>query len=1458
MRIEDETFRFEGDSTLLSLQNGGGKSVLVQMMVAPFVRKRYRDTPDREFASFFTTNRPTFILTEWVLDGGAGYVLVGMMVRQKQASQDEEAKDELDMINFIHEYKEPNDYDIHNLPVIELTGKQKKLKGFNACKLVLEEAKRKLGIVFQYYDMNQSAQQKKYFERLKEFQINHTEWETIIKKVNLKESGLSELFKDAKDEAGLVEKWFLSAVESKLNKDENRIREFAKIIYKFILQYKENQTKIERKDTILAFKSDAQLINEEAGAFLEAQQIKEEYEEKIGFLRQSLLILTSDHNNERLILEERLEKLKDDLQAIYYEEASYQIYCLLDGLEIMNKELKATQQEKVRVQKVIDDLIYQIKAMECAVLYKEYKECSRDVLLLENQLEILREEEKDLLPERNQLGYNLRCYYEEALKKHKIYLREQEDLYLSRQEEVKKLSAKEEQVQKQLQENERKLGQVQTRISAFDKEEIEYNSRYNESLERNILRTYEEGSLDIFDMQMKEELEKLQSTIVLQKQKKEENDESIISCSRDIEDNNRRLGEVELKTRHKEEQLKEFEMQLESRRRILRFIGHREEDVFQIQMIEESFLKVIKELGNAKKVLERQREELEEEYTKLETGKILDLPKEFSELLVDMDLTYVYGMDWLKKNGNSFEVNQQLIKNNPMLPYSIIMTEKSLRQLSASSIDFYTSFPIPIIRREDLDNFYDKESSCIYGMDRISFFVMFNHHLLDEKALQELLNQKRHHIEKLDKLIIQKEDEIREYENKYNEIKYQTVTEEKYQACVKDIDDLKNEKAQLEELLRGLRSKKDSLQQLQKELTDKIDNAHRQEQILNNKIEDFSKLYKAYEDYLMDLNAMAQIIKDTEKFKEELRDCKDNIIKINQFIQELAGNRERSNIRLDELRGKAKLYESYQEGELLNKDIEDIEARFDALTKKISDDQFQLEARLGRAKEYFESKQKQLLNKEVEYNLVESDYQDVVVDEFADKEAKRQRDAQNKIFNKLEKAYYDINTQIAVQESKINTAMEHLEDRFQKDELWPREQIIDLAFKKRAQLILAAISKEEEKLKICQEKISSYDNNLSSLAEFDHFTTEKSFTFDKELAEYADKSIPELTSKELMDFRGRLVRDYRSSLKVVDERKEQLRKCLEEILGKGIYVDEFFKRPIETMLGLPDQPQSVLEQLAIILGSYEALLEQMEVDIAIVEKEQQKVIEMLLDYIADIHKNLAKIDRNSSITVRGRSIKMLKIIIPEWEEYESVYKLRLQDFVDEITKRGLQRLDQNENIEEMIGAYITTKNLYDTVVGIGNINIKLYKIEAQREYPITWAEVSKNSGGEGFLSAFVVLSSLLSYMRREDTDLFFEKEEGKVLLMDNPFAQTNAAHLLKPLIEVAKKNNTQLICLSGLGGESIYNRFDNIYVLNLVSSGIQKNIQYVKGERIKGEDDILFIQPAQVKVEAMEQIELMF
>ena len=1458
MRIEDESFYFEGESTLMSLQNGGGKSVLVQMMIAPFVRKRYRDTTDRPFASFFTSNRPTFLLTEWVLDGGVGYVLVGMMVRRKQATGEEDSKDELDMVSFIHEYREANDFDIHSIPVIETGGNGKKLKGFNACKVLFEDAKKDKGPSFQYFDINQPVQQRKYFERLKEFQINYTEWETIIKKVNLKESGLSELFKDAKDEAGLIEKWFLPSVESKLNKDENRIKEFAQIIYKFILLYKENQAEIERKQTILSFQLDANDIKERANSFLNAMVDKEEYEEKIAFLRSSLISLWDDKINEKDLIEDQLAVLERDLEMVHFEEASYQLYCFMDERVELEANLKDSHDKKLQSERIINDLIYRINAIECARLYAEYRGFSQGVLLLENQLELLKEQEKDSAPERNQLGFNLRYHYEQTLENHRIYLKELEEQYLLKKEEQKDLSSRENKLHKQIQEQERALGQVQTRVSAYDKEEANYNRRYQEALERNILREYEEGAIELMRLKQQDELESLQISLTQLKNKKEQTDENLISTSRDIEDNSKREGELSLKISHQEKQLEDYEKQVEIRKMILRFIGLGDKDLFKLQELEETFETKLKELGQRKKSLEREKDELEEDFRKLETGKVLELPGEFGELLRNMDLNFVYGMDWLKRNGNSVEKNKALLKKNPMLPYSLIMNEQGLEKLAASTVDFYTSFPIPIIRREDLDALSDRDGGVIYGLDKLSFFVVFNHHLLDEDSLRELLHQKQLQIERLDKLLLQKENELKEYEEKYNVIRYQSITEDKYLSCMKELDGLRQELAGSEENLKALRNKKDELSRLQQDLIDRIDISKQLERTLSNKIKDFAELSASYDEYLGNRDQMEQIKANLEKLRHSLDECKVLLNEASQFIQDAASSRERANIKSEDLQKKVNTYQTYQESEILNKDIEDIEARFEALTKEISENQLQLEERLNKEKERFETKQNQLLKKEAEYNLSELDYRDMIVDDFEELETKKEKASQDGIFKQIEGEYIKLSKDIAVLESKMDSHKNQLEERFQKTELIPRSQIIDLAFKKRCQLIKAVITKEEAQLKLCKERINIYYSNISALAEYDVFATERTFSFEVELEGFEKKALYELSEKDLMEFRGKLVRDYKVSLARLGEKKESLGKNLNSLFHKKVYEEEFFRKPIETMLTISNEAQAVLEQLNIVLGSFEALLEKLEVDIAIVDKEKQKVIEMLLDYIEEIHKNLGKIDRNSSIPVRGRSIKMLRIDLPEWEEQEPIYKIRLQDFIEEITNRGLQRLDLNENIEEMIGAFVTSKNLYDTIVGIGNINIKLYKIEAQREYPISWAEVSKNSGGEGFLSAFVVLSSLLSYMRREDTDIFFEREEGKVLLMDNPFAQTNATHLLKPLMDVAKKNNTQLICLTGLGGESIYNRFDNIYVLNLMGSGLQKDIQYVKGEHIKGDEHILSIRSSQVKVEDIEQMELLF
>ena len=281
-RVSDEILYFNGDSTLISLQNGGGKSVLVQMLTAPFVHSRYRNAKDRPFESYFTTSKPSFILVEWVLDQGAGYVLTGLMVRKAQDMQ-EDSRENLDITGIVSEYQESCIQDIRHLPVVEKGKKEMILKNFNSCRQLFESYKKDRDMKFFNYDLTNYAQSRQYFEKLLEYQINYKEWETIIKKINVKESGLSELFSDCKDEKGLTEKWFLEAIESKLNKDKNRIREFQSILEKYAGQYKDNRSKIQRRDSIRQFKEEADVIQKQAEEYQNAEQEEGRQQNKIAW-----------------------------------------------------------------------------------------------------------------------------------------------------------------------------------------------------------------------------------------------------------------------------------------------------------------------------------------------------------------------------------------------------------------------------------------------------------------------------------------------------------------------------------------------------------------------------------------------------------------------------------------------------------------------------------------------------------------------------------------------------------------------------------------------------------------------------------------------------------------------------------------------------------------------------------------------------------------------------------------------------------------------------------------------------------------------------------------------------------------------------------------------------------------------------------------------------------------------
>lgn len=1454
IKISDETFHLNGDSTLLSLRNGGGKSVLVQMMTAPFVHKRYRDAKDRPFESYFTGGKPTFILVEWVLDQGAGYVLTGMMVRRSQDISGEEngPREELEIINLISEYKEPCIQDIHHLPVLEKTKKEITLKNFGVCRQLFEVWKRDKSTVFFYYDMNNQSQSRQYFEKLREYQIDYREWETIIKKVNLKESGLSDLFADCRDEKGLVEKWFLDAVESKLNRDKNRMKEFQNIIEKYVEQYKDNRSKIERRDTIRRFQEEGEKISADALACGSAIKLVRYNENQIAGFRNELTLLRDAEEAAKEAVTRKLRDLQEQREYLVYKKLSGEYYELEKRERFHSSNRDMIDFERESLEKECGELRERLHLLECAKRQGEADEDNRALLEASERLDISKKRGESLEPERQKLGSTLKRFWQEECEAWE----EKQGQNTERQQEAQKALTEEtgrlEGFQDQIVEFASKIAEQKTKIAVFDGRETRFNNLYNEDLARNILGEYEPGALNIRRQMYETALEALSKERIGAKRRLDIQAEEKRSLERKLEDLRQELVRNGEQQRELLRIRDELETELSERKTILRYLELSETQVFERETILSAIQRKLTDIQRVRRELEQEEEQQQKEYDRLTQGKVLELPKEFETMLGELGIRCVYGMEWLRKNGRSAGENQELVKRHPFLPYSLILSKRELKLMTdhmgkEDGKEVFTSFPVPMMLRDQLEEERSAENGAVLEYGRIHFYVYFNKNLLNEEALKRMAGDKKRLIDKLRASVLQKQEEYQEYFEKKEKIRNQRLTESVFQENRQRLKESGQHKQILKENAETAAGQIRILEEQTESGKRRIQELENEERRQRQKLKDFQEFSAEYDDYLEDHRVLERSEKKGRSLKEQKGLCEERIEGLRRRIKTLENTASDLREKLRLFREKRLLYDDFSGTEYLEGEAGALEARYMAITAGLSVEQQELEQRVRECRKRAVRSADELKWLRDKYNLAEGAWREILYNREEERRQEsfleeRERKKKQKDSQWIEE---DKKTDLLRQEMK-QKKQRMLEDCGRNEPI-PKQDIvagdIEARMNELAWQETEAMKQEELHLK----KVISYDNNLTSLAEYNDLEQREEINWEQDFSQ--------MTRKQLDDFKGGMVREYRSAVENSRELHVRLTSQLHRILRIEAFREDFYRKPLEAMLELSKDASQVLAQLDTTVHSYRSLMEKLEVDISIVEKEKTRIAELLEDYLKDVHENMGKIDHNSTITVRNRPVKMLKIDLPGWEENLSLYQLRIGDFLDELTKKGIERFERNENAQEYFGVQLTTKNLYDTVLGIANVQIHLFKIEEQREYSITWTDVAKNSGGEGFLSAFVILSSLLYYMRRDDSDFFADRNEGKVLVMDNPFAQTNAVHLLKPLMDMAKKTNTQLICLSGLGGESIYNRFDNIYVLNLIAAGLRNSVQYLRTDHIKGLEAETVIAS---RIQVAEQMEMMF
>ena len=926
------------------------------------------------------------------------------MVRKNQEIS-EEKTDALEMMAIISEYKEPCMQDIHHLPVVEQNEKTMKLKSYNSCRKLFEDYKKDKKISFFCYDMSSPAQSRQYFYKLMEYQINYKEWETIIRKVNVKESGLSELFSDCRTEKELVEKWFLEAVESKLNKEENKVKNFQEILGK----YKNIKEQLKRRDAIQKFKEAAEEIQINAEDFLVKEGEKIEQEKVIAAFIARLNVLYEEAEIERERQEEGRKKLQEELEFLKYEQLSCEFHEKnrekrnhASNREMIDLEKESLLRKQEKIQKKVHVFL-------CAKQQEMVNEDKQEWEIRKEKAAISRTKEENLEPERNRIGGQLSGYYEyrlsdnkekqEAIKKQKLQIRkdisQQKDILNEYREKTKKITESK--------------GSFRSLVRGYDNIEIKYNSNYKENLSRNILGVYEAGMLDIKqEMYDKEQKKSIQENKE-QKEKSENTTEEIHRTERAIEEKREKYFQKDSDIKQAEKEKKGYEQELEERKDILKYLELPEEKLFAREEILHKAKIKMQELSSRRRTLEKKEDALQKEYKLLVSGRVMELPDNLKEEFEKLDVPVVYGMEWLKKNGFTEKKNKEIVSKNPFLPYALILTRQELKKLSEGNGETYTSFPIPIIERENLESIKLDRTQSFVKMQDIHFYILFNENLLDEEKMEIMIEQKQKDIADIRETMQICKNEYEDYFHRFDVIKRQAVTKENWDKIQKKLQKLEKEK---EDIFQNIQQARDTKQILKKnfeilqktlrELEKKIESQAARQRA-------FKELRTAYAEYEENNKKLQEYEREEERLENRQHLTEEKISQLEENYRELSGQENNLFREEESIQNSCQKFAAYKEinrnvkaGKLLGVDstlrtdnnsgvkiipseeeVLKLEARYEAVTADISQELKELELEEEKALTRYHKSFGELRELCQKYNLKNSEWQNIIYDKRA-------------------------------------------------------------------------------------------------------------------------------------------------------------------------------------------------------------------------------------------------------------------------------------------------------------------------------------------------------------------------------------------------------------------------------------------------------------------------------------------
>ncbi len=258
---------------------------------------------------------------------------------------------------------------------------------------------------------------------------------------------------------------------------------------------------------------------------------------------------------------------------------------------------------------------------------------------------------------------------------------------------------------------------------------------------------------------------------------------------------------------------------------------------------------------------------------------------------------------------------------------------------------------------------------------------------------------------------------------------------------------------------------------------------------------------------------------------------------------------------------------------------------------------------------------------------------------------------------------------------------------------------------------------------------------------------------------------------------------------------------LSEELKRSIYVPTDMEEARQLAEGLSETNECIaLERDRITRG-----IEDMEV---IKDNFENRCIQIC----TNIRAELERLPKLSRITMADEVIPILSLQIPYIKE--ELYKDRMSVYINE-TVAAAENFNSATEKLKYIKSRLTWKRLFSVIVtDMNSIRLNLYKrerIKDQSRYLRYEEAVGSTGQSQGIYIQFLV--AIINYIANINAGGKEASILGKTIFIDNPFGAAKDVYIWEPIFKLLKTNHVQLIVPARGATPAITGRFDVNYVL---------------------------------------------